>query len=184
MVLTGTHGSQKHQGNLIIRSEEVPKAPDNSAGMNVTDLSGRLDVTKYLVPHSDIVALMVLAHQIAVHNRITQASFTARQALAYEADITRAFGEPEGTRLESTTRRIQSAGDDLVEALLFAEEAPLVNPVRGTSGYQAKCLQRGPCDHQGRSLREFDLQTRLFRYPCSYLIYSPSMDALPKEISE
>ena len=34
---------------------------------------------------------------------------------------------------------------------------------------------------QGRSLRELDLQARVLRYPCSYLIYSPAFDALPDE---
>jgi hypothetical protein len=28
-------------------------------------------------------------------------------------------------------------------------------------------------------LRELDLQTRLFKYRCSYMIYSPAFDALP-----
>ncbi|HEX3748110.1 MAG TPA: hypothetical protein VHW09_29475 [Bryobacteraceae bacterium] len=38
---------------------------------------------------------------------------------------------------------------------------------------------RGPRDTQGRSLRDFDLKTRLFRYPLSYMIYSDLFDALP-----
>ena len=33
-----------------------------------------------------------------------------------------------------------------------------------------------------RSLRDFDLKTRMFRYPCSYLIYSPAFEALPNEV--
>ena len=28
-------------------------------------------------------------------------------------------------------------------------------------------------------MRDFDLQTRIFKYPCSYLIYSEDFDALP-----
>jgi hypothetical protein len=39
--------------------------------------------------------------------------------------------------------------------------------------------QRGPRDRQGRSLRDFDLQRRLFRYPLSYMIYSEIFDAMP-----
>ena len=39
--------------------------------------------------------------------------------------------------------------------------------------------QRGPRDPKGRSLRDFDLETRLFRYPLSYMIYSAAFDALP-----
>ena len=38
--------------------------------------------------------------------------------------------------------------------------------------------------HAQRSLRDFDLKTRLFRYPCSYLIHSPSFDGLPPELLE
>ncbi|MFM8221547.1 MAG: hypothetical protein ACKOJF_21755, partial [Planctomycetaceae bacterium] len=34
-------------------------------------------------------------------------------------------------------------------------------------------------DQRGRSLRDLDLQTRLLRHRCSWLIYSPSFLALP-----
>ena len=43
---------------------------------------------------------------------------------------------------------------------------------------------RGPRDAMGRSLREFDLRTKLFRYPVSYMIYSELFDALPRAIRE
>jgi hypothetical protein len=33
-------------------------------------------------------------------------------------------------------------------------------------------------------LREFDLQTRLFKYPCSFLIYSEAFDELPTVMKE
>jgi len=182
--VTGTHGTQQHMGNLVIRGQQVVEPVDNAQGQNVTDLHDRFATDKYLAPHSDIVALMVLEHQAVVHNRITRANFTARQALRYEQEMNRALGEPAEHRLESTTRRIQSAGDDLVEALLLAGEAKLTAPVKGTSGYAEKFPGQGPRDSRGRSLREFDLQQRLFKYPCSYLIYSPSFDALPKEMSD
>ena len=35
-------------------------------------------------------------------------------------------------------------------------------------------------DVKGRSLRDFDLHTHIFRYPCSYLIYSDAFDSLPE----
>ena len=119
-----------------------------------------------------------------VHNRLTKANFAARQALHYETEMNRSFGEPEGNRLESTTRRIQSAGNDLVEALLLVDEAKLTAPIQGTSDYANKFSRRGPRDRQGRSLRELDLQRRLFKYPCSYLIYSPAFDGLPREMRD
>jgi hypothetical protein len=39
-------------------------------------------------------------------------------------------------------------------------------------------------DGQGRSLRDFDLETRVFRYPLSYLVYSAAFDALPQGARE
>ncbi len=41
--------------------------------------------------------------------------------------------------------------------------------------------RRGPRDSKGRSLRDFDLQKRLFKYPLSFLIYSRTFDALPDD---
>jgi len=182
--VTGKHGSQTHQGNLIMTSSEVPHPVNNVEGHNVTDLSDRLRLDRYLSPHSDIVALMVLEHQTLVHNRLTKANYAARQALYYEVELNKALGEKPGNRLESTARRIQAAGDDLVEALLLVDEAPLTAPIAGTSGYAEQFARRGPRDEQGRSLRDLDLQTRLFKYPCSYLIDSPAFDELPEPMRE
>ncbi len=142
----------------------------------------RISANRYLTPHSDIVALMVLEHQTLVHNLFTLANFTTRQALDYEAQLNRELGEPPGHRLESTTRRIASAGDDLVEGLLFCGEAPLTATIAGTSEFANHFAGAGPRDTQGRSLREFDLTKRMFKYPCSYLIYSPAFDGLPPEM--
>lgn len=180
--VTGTHGLQRHMGNLIVAGDKVDHADPNVAGQNVTSLEDRFAVDAYLSPHSDIVALMVLEHQALVHNRLTKANFEARSALYYQSEMNRAFGEPEATRSESVTRRIHSAGDDLVDALLLVDETKLTNEIQGTSGFVEEFAQRGPRDAAGRSLREFDLKTRLFKYPCSYLIYSPSFDALPSEM--
>lgn len=177
--VTGTHGSQRHMGNLIISGRDVVEPVDNAAGQNVTDLSSYCSLGHYLSPHSDIVALMVFEHQALVHNRLTRASFTARQAVHYEAELNRALKNPADHHFESTARRIQSAGDDLVEALLLSREAPLTEPIRGTSGFAEAFSQQGPRDGQGRSLRDLDLTVRLFKYPCSYLIYSRVFDELP-----
>src|SRR5205085_4252246 len=122
-------------------------------------------------PHSDIVALMVLEHQAEGHNLIARASFQARQALYQEEEINRILKAPPGQHLDSTARRVAGSAEPLVQYLLFAGEPPLAAPVRGTSAFAAEFAARGPADGQGRSLREFDLQKRLFKYPCSYLVY-------------
>lgn len=182
--VTGTHGSQTHLGNLVIRGQDVRQPVDNARGQNVTQLADRLAIEKYLTPHSDLIALMVLEHQTLVHNHLTKANFAARQALQYETEMNRTLGEPEGNRMESTTRRIQSAGNELVEALLLVNEAKSTAPISGTSGYAEKFSRSGLRDRRGRSLQELDLQRRLFKYPCSYLIYSPAFDGLPREMQD
>ena len=152
--------------------------------MNLAQLSDRFDATAYLSGHSDIVALMVLAHQAEAHNLITQANFTARQARHYQQSLNRELREPPDKIWESTKSRIKSVGEPLVEYLLFSGEAAILHPIEGTSAFAAEFALKGPRDRHGRSLSELDLTRRLFRYPCSYLVYSPSFQALPDEIRQ
>ena len=182
--VTGTHGSQTHLGNLVVDGNKLPRPIENKAGQNVTSLSDRLHTDSYPTPHSDIVALMVLEYQSLVKNRLTHANFTTREALHYQASMNRALGDPENTPLESVTHRIQSAGDSLVDALLFVDEPALTAPIRGTSGFAEQFAKQGPRDRKGRSLRDFDLEHRMFKYPCSYLIYSDAFRQLPAEVRD
>jgi hypothetical protein len=179
--VTGTHGDQKHLGNLIVANSHQRDPVDNPAGQNQTSLNDRFDTTSYLSPHSDLVALMVLEHQTEAHNLLTRASFQTREALYGETRLNKDLGEPEGHRWESTTRRIDNVCEALVKYLLFCDEAPLTSRLAGTSTFFEEFPTRGPRDSQGRSLRDFDLEKRMFRYPCSYLVYSPSFEALPDE---
>lgn len=182
--VTGTHGTNIHQGNQIVSSQAVPSEVENTEGLNITSLDDHFDTNQYLTPHSDIVALLVQDHQILTHNRLIRANFSARQALDYEVMMNRSLGEPEDQRRESTTRRIQSAGDALIEALLMVDEAELTDPISGTSTFQKTFLLQGPRDSKGRSLRDFDLTQRLFKYPCSFLIHSRMFDELPEAMKE
>ena len=182
--VTGSHGAQRHMGNLITHSAAQAAKPNLAAGANVTYLSRRFDTTPYLNRHSDIVALMVLEHQGRVQNLITKANFETRRALHYEQSLKRELGEPAGGQYDSTRTRIKSAGEPLVRALLFTKEARLTHPVAGTSGFAREFSLQGPRDRQGRSLRELDLKTRLFRYPCSYVIHSDAFDGLPEAAKE
>jgi len=68
--------------------------------------------------------------------------------------------------------------------MFFVEEAPLAEPIEGVSSFTKTFPERGPRDSKGRSLRDFDLKTRLFRYPLSFAIYSPTFDALPDAARE
>lgn len=183
--VTGTSGKQTHQGNRVYAGRADESAgSDASDGSNVTDLKPYFTAADYPTPHSDVVALMVLEHQGEGHNRLARANLLTRTALAEQADLNRAFGRPAGERSEGITRRIHGACEPLVEYLLFGEEAPLTGAVAGTSGFAKEFTARGPFDAKGRTLREFDLRTRLFRYPLSYLVHSRAFDGLPPEAKE
>jgi hypothetical protein len=175
--VTGTSGRQTHLGNRVVGGH----GPAGRDGTNVTDLRPYFTAGDYLTPHSDLVALMVLEHQGEAHNRLTRANFLTRLALAEEAEMNAALGRPAGERSESTSRRIDRACEPVVEYLLFADEAPLTGPVAGTSGFAEEFAARGPFDAKGRSLREFDLKARMFKYPLSYVVYSKLFDGLPAE---
>jgi hypothetical protein len=82
---------------------------------------------------------------------------------------------------DSTRRRIEGAAEELLEYMLFAGEARLSARIAGTSGFAEHFASIGRRDRRGRSLREFDLKSRLFRYPCSFLIESEAFEALPDE---
>lgn len=179
--VTGTHGEQEHRGNLVVSGKQEREPVDNAAGHNVTDLASRFKTSAYLSPHSDLIALMVLEHQTEAHNLLTRASFQVREALYSEAKLNKELGEPEGHRWDSTNTRIKSSCESLVKYMLFCDEAPLASTLQGTSTFAADFVEHGPRDPANRSLRDFDLQRRLFKYPCSYLIYSRSFDELPAE---
>ena len=182
--VTGTHGKQTHMGNVLVTDRDKPENLDTKAGSNLKDLSGKFDTSAYLSPSSDLVALLVLEHQVKMHNLITLANYQAKIAVHYARAINKALGEPENTISESTARRFQGPAEDLVKYMLFVEEAPLSEPVQGTTTFARDFTARGPRDKQGRSLRDLNLKTRLLEYPCSYLIYSKAFDALPALVKD
>jgi hypothetical protein len=183
--VTGTHGKQMHLGNLIVKNrydrETIAKNPQ---GQNITNLTRFMDTSKYLTPHSDIVALMVLEHQAEAHNLIARASIQTRLALHAQASLNKELGRAPDSYSETVDRCIRNVGDALVRYLLFSAEAKLTDKIEGTSTFAADFVKKGPRDKKGRSLREFDLERRLFKYPCSYLIYSQSFEKMPKPIQD
>lgn len=182
--VSGTHGQQRHMGNMIAKNSREPEAFDVDAGANVTDLSKLVNVEPYLTPHSDVVALMVFEHQAPAHNAMTLANYQAKLALRDEEILRNLDKEGNSPRTEGIQRRLDHAAELVLKHLLFVEEVALTDRIQGTSGFAEQFAQRGPRDKQGRSLRDFDLQTRIFKYPCSYLIYSAAFDGLPAELKE
>ncbi|MBV9771013.1 MAG: hypothetical protein JOZ32_15680 [Bryobacterales bacterium] len=166
--VTAKSGSQGAMANALISDPQHPEQLDRTASANLTGLNGRFDTSAYLTGSSDIVALMVLAHQTQMHNWITLTNYSTRLALADSKQT-----------LEDARKKFEGAAEQLVRYLLFTNEVPLSNPIAGTSDFARQFAARGARDSQGRSLRDFDLQKRIFKYPCSYLIYSEAFDAIP-----
>jgi hypothetical protein len=153
--VTGDFGSLPHLGNLSTTADLLEHDRRRGGPGRPVELARRIDTSKYLSAHSDVVALLVHDHQTHMHNLLTRANY------------------------EHQYKKSEDSLESLVRYLLFADEPPLENPVLGGSAYEGWFAKPGPGDRQGRSLRQFDLETRLFKYRCSYLIYSEAFDNLP-----
>lgn len=166
--VTGKSGQMVHNGNLM--GEEAFKKQEQTPGYlsNLTDLNRFFETAKYPQPGSDIVALMLFEHQAHQHNFITRLNYETRIHLS----------------MYQHTRHLHAIVDGFVRYLLFADEVPLPNPVKGTSAFAEEFQRQGPRDSKGRSFRDLDLQTRLLKYPCSYLIYSDPFNQMPPEAKE
>jgi hypothetical protein len=119
---------------------------------------------------------MVLDDTVRMENMITRARF---QALHVINDVA-LKNQPESYK----KKLIADAGEPLVIYMLFRDEASLKGPIKGTTDFADQFDKTGPRDKKGRSLRELDLKTRLFKYPCNYRIYSPGFDAMPAEMKD
>jgi hypothetical protein len=180
--VSGTYGDQRHMGNAVVEDAEQDRPLDTEAGANLTDLRPRFRTERYLTPHSDVVALMVLQHQAWVHNVLTAANHSGRLTERDAQLMNKLLERPADFESEATISRYQHAADKVVRALLFDGEEPLSHPVVGTSGFAEEFSSRGPADAKGRRLRELNLQRRLMQYPCSFLIYSESFRQLPQGV--
>jgi hypothetical protein len=142
--VTGSAVPAVHAGNVVFVNSDR------------REITPSLDPKNSLTPSSDVVALMVFAHQMHMMNLLARGS--------------------------TIDDNINANINELVDYLLFADEAPLPGPIRGSSGFAEKFSSAGPPDRKGRSLRDFDLDRRLMRYPCSYMIYTEAFDALPAKV--
>jgi hypothetical protein len=181
--VTGTSGKQSHLGNRIFTGPKDRDRVDPSA-LNRESLDGFFDSRRYLHGHSDIIALMVLEHQADTQNLLTRAGFQVRMSLESDRLLNAETGQPNAGMSDTTWRRIQSLGDQIVAAMMFAEEAAIVEPIAGSTSFTKDFAAGAKRDRRGRSLRDFDLKARMFKYPCSYLIDSAQFEGLPAELKD
>ena len=172
--VTGRHAPFAHMGNVEVTDVEDPNATIGVPRPELASLEGLFDLAGFPSAHSDMAALLVLEHQTHMTNLITRVGWEARRILF------RDHGAGGLAADDGPDSVLRDAVVDMVDYLLFVDEAPLAAPVEGSSAFAAVFAARGPHDSNGRSLRDLDLQTRLMRYPCSYMIYTAAFDALPQ----
>lgn len=165
--VTSAHASMRHMGNAMVTDEAHPESSISAATVSTRALPRTFDPASYPSSSSDIVALLVFDHQMRMMNLLTRIGWEVRVATAEH-------------RLDLSGGAQRVAIDELVDYMLFVDEAPLRDRVQGASGFEARFSAEGPRDRKGRSLRELDLRRRLMRYPCSYMIYADAFDGLPE----
>lgn len=191
--VTGESGDQIHRGNTIALIDrdsddgDIVLEPVISDPLNLESLDEVINTEPYLHGgRSDIVALMVLEHQVATQNAILQGSYEARRAIHRSRSLRRELGEKNPNALSETTRTLlEHQADRIVRRLLFADEFQMVdNGVEGDDSFQTAFAKNQRESSEGRSLKDFRLYERIFKYRCSYLIYSSVFDNQPVPLRE
>ncbi|MBM3772801.1 MAG: hypothetical protein FJW27_16215 [Acidimicrobiia bacterium] len=157
--VTGKVGAVRHLGNDTVLAPRTGTNGRVPAPRVLDSLDGQFDTRGFISRHSDVAALMVLEHQVTMTNLITRTGWEARVA--------------------PTSPRVREAAVELVDYMLFVDEVQVTSPVSGSTNFAQVFAAKGPQDTRGRSLRQLDLQRRLLKYPCSYLVYSDAFEGMP-----
>ena len=181
--VTGYSGSPNHRGNALA-SESSDRLVFTPAAQRPTELSAFFDTSSYLAPTSDVVALLVIEHQMAVQNSLTRASNACRKMIAYQHSLQTSFKEPltDEPAYDSVKSVFASSVQDVVDRLLFHGEAALPEGVSGGEAFRKAFTASAPRSRAGDSLRDFSLRGHIFAHRCSFMIYTGSFRALPSQL--
>lgn len=185
--VTGSTGSRAHFGNLPVRGdrggEKLRELREKRH--NIPRLQDYIDTSNYLTDQSDVVALTVLEHQTWLQNLITRVDYKIRTVVARDGGEAAAGSAPGLIRSWADVSphdqvRLEQMMEPLVKAMFMHDAVRFEDAMQGSSGFAERFMKLGPRDSRGRSLRELDLKTRLFRYPLSFLVYSEQFDSMPQ----
>jgi hypothetical protein len=169
--------SLPHLGNRTYQETDERSFPESTPQLD--SLAGKIDVSKYPRPTSDIVALMVLEHQCRVHNLLTAASMNYRRVAWLQKSLDPA-ADPD---LGAAGKQADDAARKIAAAMLFENEAdPGEDGIEGDPAFQEAFTRRFPKSKGGRSLADFQLNDRIFKHRCSYMIHSKAFEALPARV--
>jgi hypothetical protein len=167
--VTGDTGSVPHLGN---------QAPGIAKARNygLPSVAGLFDPDGFRTMYSDVAALLVFSHQVYMTDLLVRASWEARAAdpLRHPPFVMAPGQEA------AIAEMMRGVAREVVDYLLFIDEAPLPSNLHGSSGFMERFSASGARDRKGRSLHELDLKRRLMKYPCSYLVQSLLFETLPE----
>ena len=156
--VTGKSPKMAHAGNLFGEEDASRHERDTTFRGTLANLTELVDLAKYPSAHSDLVALLVLEHQLHFYNLVTRVQYEHRL----------------GQRSDAEER--------LARYALMEDEAPLLCPVEGSTKFATSYQSRGPRDSRGRSLQDLNLQTRLYEHRLSPLVHSRAFRSLPEDV--
>ena len=160
------YSQRAHAGNITFSNGGV-----TSNQVFMEWLSSEPETRGYLSPSSDIVALLLFDHQAHAINLLTRLNWEARVAADEAGSV-------------AVTGAVRDLANELADYLLFLTEQPPTVPLIAREGFADRLAARAPRDRLGRSFAQLDLETRLLRYPCSDMIYSPAFDGLPAAVKQ
>jgi hypothetical protein len=179
--VTALRAGPRHRGNLMLSAERDPAPEALSAKANLKSLDKLVDTSPYLVPSSDITALLIFEHQVSVQNILTKANQECLRMITYQKGLQRELKETvtEEPAYESVRHVFANASQEVLDALLCKDEAPLPEGgIQGVGGFAPVFESAGKTSSSARSLKQLDLHHRLLKKRCSYLIQSTGFERL------
>lgn len=167
--LTGQHNLSSTKANIM----GIPNAGKNQ--IVPVEPGQYSDLSLHLLPTSDILPHLVNEHQMGFENRLVYAIYTVRQLKSDDKGMLGAAAKAE----------IDERAQEMARYIMFADEAKF--PAKGMVGdetYAKDFLRDCKLSKTGLSLKDLDLKTRMFKHRCSYMLYSDTWKAAPKELKE
>ena len=175
--VSGNKAEVSHMGNQWADDPELGRdGYDPLNNQYMSHLNSFFDTRKHLTDSSDILALMIMEHQIEVHNTLSAVKMRYLRSVYLDKAI---HGDEASPSIE---RLISDCTKSVLKALMFADEVKLPEDgVEGSDTYRDSFMAQGRV-HDGHSLRDLRLEKRMFKYRCSFMIHSKSFEQLPEEI--
>lgn len=164
--LTGPIPIEDHWGNTI------GKLSPTGLSRRTIQPGELFSFDNYPYSSSDILPQLLHEHQAGFVNQVVEAAYKYRSYMY----------EDQGNLSPAHAEEMAKTTQQLTRYILFADEAPLPEgQIKGDPQYKKDFLASRKALPSGESLRDFDLQTRLFKHRCSYMVHSAVFQGLAPE---